>query len=194
LAQSARNAFLKAVKNKKAGVCKAAFCKNRPARKTVFCWKCTKKWWRYNNLRTDRYNNLKHNAKRRGILFGLTFDEFQVICDLTGYTADGHLQFGDRMSLDRIKREKGYVLTNLRVISVRDNCRRFTKDQICVGGVWLDHECVSFEDDPLNDVRMQAVKNKIGGEMGDGIEKDKWDDEWEEPPWLREDRNCDCPF
>lgn len=195
---SAKDVFLKYVAKKREGMCRAAFCKNDHAVSRDYCWKCEKHWWRSKNVRIDRYNNLRSNAKRRKITFGLTFEEFNLICDLTGYTSDGHVQFGDRLSLDRIKREDGYVLSNLRVISVRENCRRFTNTRILVGGVWLESYCVDFGDDPLNEIRLQAVQDKIAKydtktEGSEGHQQELIDlDDDDEPAWLRP--RSDDPF
>ena len=186
-----KDEFLKRTVKKNKETCSSRHCKGERAKRSdglirAYCWKCEKRWWRNNNLRKDRWGNLRHNAIRRGIKFDLSFGDFCKICDATGYTSDGHVQFGDRMSLDRIEREKGYVLTNLRVISVRENSKRYTNPKICVNGVWLDHTCVSFEEDPLNEIRMQAVQEKIAGRTTAVEERPEAEDEDGLPDWLRE--------
>jgi hypothetical protein len=72
------------------------------------------------------YLNLKHNAKRRGKAFELSFEDFKAFCRETNYLA-GKGKTITSYSIDRIDNDKGYVLGNIRILSVSDNAKKGTK-------------------------------------------------------------------
>jgi hypothetical protein len=66
------------------------------------------------------FSRLKWKAKSRNIFFNLTFDEFRKLCLASGYI-EGVGRNADCLSLDRIDYQKGYELSNLRVITISEN-------------------------------------------------------------------------
>jgi hypothetical protein len=74
------------------------------------------------------FKDLRSNAKRRGIAFDLTLEEFVMLCDATGYM-DSRGRQADDKSIDRIIPSLGYTLSNLRVIRVAENSRKAAVDR-----------------------------------------------------------------
>lgn len=72
------------------------------------------------------YKNLRDNAKRRGKVFTLTFDQFSEFCYRTNYMA-GRGRTKESYSIDRIDNNKGYTADNIRVLTVSENARKHTK-------------------------------------------------------------------
>jgi hypothetical protein len=72
------------------------------------------------------FNNLKQNAKRRGKVFELTFEQFQQFAVETEYMAGkGITKHG--LHIDRIDPEKGYLIQNIRVLTNSENVIRHRK-------------------------------------------------------------------
>lgn len=72
------------------------------------------------------YLTLKHNAKRRGHAFELTFEDFKAFCYVTDYIGKKGIT-KTSYSIDRIDNTKGYILSNIRVVTVSDNSKKGTK-------------------------------------------------------------------
>lgn len=69
------------------------------------------------------YYTLKGNAKRRNKFFDLTFDQFKQFCEENDYL-QGKGKTAESKSIDRINNEIGYTITNLQILSLRDNTRK----------------------------------------------------------------------
>lgn len=80
--------------------------------------------------------NIKHNAKRRGKEWLLTFDEFVTFCNVTSYD-----QFRGRsalsLSIDRIRNWEGYKADNIRAITVHENSSK-SDARIDIDGFTID--------------------------------------------------------
>jgi hypothetical protein len=72
---------------KKQKRCKTPGCRNKRALHRSVCHKCASRKYRENNPMRASYQHLKDNAKRRGIYFDLTFEEFVQFCYETDYIA-----------------------------------------------------------------------------------------------------------
>lgn len=69
------------------------------------------------------YHRLKNAAKRRGIPFDLTRDQFAQFAQETGYAYKrGRTVQG--WHIDRIDPLRGYTLDNVRALPASDNCRK----------------------------------------------------------------------
>jgi hypothetical protein len=66
------------------------------------------------------FQNLRTNAKRRGKLFAITFEEFAIFCQRTQYlTNKGKRK--DSFSIDRKQNHLGYTLDNIQVLTLSQN-------------------------------------------------------------------------
>jgi hypothetical protein len=72
--------------------------------------------------------SLKHNAKRRRVLFKLTLKEFKDFCDSTGYLKKKGVESED-MSIDRIKAWEGYHKDNIQMLTIAENGRKGSKER-----------------------------------------------------------------
>lgn len=100
--------------------CTTKYCRGKRAPENKCCHKCIKRRWRANNPERAAYANLKCHAKSRGKLFTLTFEQFLAIVGLQSYV-NGKGRERHCMSVDRIDPALGYVVGNIRIISVSDN-------------------------------------------------------------------------
>jgi hypothetical protein len=100
--------------------CITKYCRGQRAPKKSCCHKCIKRRWRAANPERAAYANLKCHARSRGKAFTLTFEEFMGIVGLQSYV-DGKGREKHCMSIDRIDPALGYVVGNIRVVSVSEN-------------------------------------------------------------------------
>lgn len=114
---------MKRAKTKKPHLCVAYRCKNEKPKNDVLCPKHRKRHQKQSDLATYTYNALKSNAKRRGKAFELTKDEFKRWCEATGYL-DAKGRKSSSMSIDRIDPDKGYSISNIRMLSYGENSAR----------------------------------------------------------------------
>jgi hypothetical protein len=80
--------------------------------------------WRYNNPERRCYTNYKHGAKRRGLEFRLTFDEFMSYWKLPCNYCGDEIQ---TIGLDRVDNGMGYITGN--VISCCSLCNFLKLDR-----------------------------------------------------------------
>jgi len=133
-----RNRWKKAPKARdKSEKCITKHCRNKKAaKKTVYkspkghtivyegflnhCWKCRSRRSKEKNPATYVLNMLRHSAKKRKLPFTITKAEFAEFCAKTGYLEKrGNKE--DSLTLDRIDRDEGYHITNLRVLTHAEN-------------------------------------------------------------------------
>lgn len=103
--------------------CSTKHCRNRARTGRRRCNKCRMRIWRERHPVRAAWHKIKWSAKLRGIEFGLTFEEFSLFDDLTGYVA----QMGNgaqSMTIDRIDETRGYFLDNLQILANADNVRK----------------------------------------------------------------------
>ena len=105
--------------------CSTPYCRNSARKSKKVCHKCTKRKWRKKYPLKACYQNLKCNAKRRGKAFSLTYEEFLLVIDGTGYI-DGHGRYAKNYSIDRADNNKGYSYDNARVVTVSENSTKYT--------------------------------------------------------------------
>lgn len=65
-------------------------------------------------------NMLRHSARKRNLPFTLTASEFKKFCENTGYLERRGSGLDD-LTVDRIDRDEGYHLWNMRVLTHREN-------------------------------------------------------------------------
>lgn len=104
-------------------LCKTPGCKNKASPKKNYCTSCRSRKWREKHSLNYWFLALRGNAKRRGKIFTLTFEQFSKFCETTGYD-----KFKGReascLSVDRKDPEKGYTFENIRAITVSNNSKK----------------------------------------------------------------------
>lgn len=109
------------------GVCKVKGCSRKISsrknhKRGGFCRRCAEHRYKARHPYAYALNKLRNNARRRGIPFELTLEEFIMFCDLTDYmSASG--RFADCLSIDRIDPKRGYTLDNIQAVTVSVNSR-----------------------------------------------------------------------
>jgi hypothetical protein len=114
------------------GICIAALCSNRPKpvkRKRgkyvpLLCAACARRSWALRNPEKYLYANLRGNARRRGKYFGITFPEFCEFLKREGYLDKIRGRTKYSVSIDRIENELGYILANMRTLSISANSEK----------------------------------------------------------------------
>lgn len=112
------------------GVCIAPFCSNRPKpvkRKRggkyvpLLCSACARRSWAIRNPEKYLYANLRGNARRRGKYFGITFPEFCEFLTREKYLEKLRGRTKYSVSIDRVRNELGYILSNMAGVSIHYN-------------------------------------------------------------------------
>lgn len=91
--------------------CATKYCKNKKPIRRKKCAKCRIREWRKKYPLRAAYHRKKTNAKRRGIPFLLTYEDF-ILVYIPGLT------------LDRDNARNGYELSNVSPMSLHDNCSK----------------------------------------------------------------------
>lgn len=117
---------------KDAGVfCCAHSCKNKPApKKGGLCHTHYTRKRREVDPIGRRFGQMKGKAKQRGIVFGITLEEFRLWCVRTGYLKKGVRGFA--ASVDRRCNLHGYFIWNMQLMTSRANAKkgaRFSGDK-----------------------------------------------------------------
>jgi hypothetical protein len=105
-------------------------CQHCYSRKTIpqrtVCSTCKSKIYRAKFRIKYAFDALRHNAKRRGHGFDLTLQQFTQFAIDTDYMVRKGRTLHS-YSIDRIDNNRGYNVDNIRVMTVSDNSRKFTK-------------------------------------------------------------------
>lgn len=67
---------------------------------------------------------LRDNAKRRGKIFELTFEQFETFAIKTQYYKKKGI-YSDNYHIDRIDESKGYTIDNIQVLTNSANIKKF---------------------------------------------------------------------
>lgn len=103
------------------GKCVSYCCKRRAGRKKGGrCCTCASRLYRLRNEDRYAFHNLKSSARKRGIKFHLTFEDFQEFCALTGYLEQRGKE-PTSLTVDRIKSWMPYQVGNIRILTYADN-------------------------------------------------------------------------
>lgn len=116
---SARTAALKARTN----TCKHWGCTNESRPGSRDCETCKARKARIKNPEREVFRDVKKSAKKRGIEFNLSFDQFMEFDKQTGFTASRGKGKED-LVIDRIDPKRGYEFDNIRALTYVENCRR----------------------------------------------------------------------
>lgn len=112
------------------GQCKTKRCANNtPKRGGKFCYTCRNKKYKKKNPMRYCYQTLKDNAKRRGKLFDLTFDQFKSFA-IENKLLMGKGRTATSYTVDRIKNHLGYTANNLQVLTLSENASKGTRELV----------------------------------------------------------------
>lgn len=106
--------------------CESKGCRNSARKGRKICSTCNKRQWRVKYPMKASYETLKGNAKRRGKIFELTFEEFKDFCYETNYMA-GKGRSKLSFSVDCVIPGLGYVRSNIQKLTVSDNSKKKNK-------------------------------------------------------------------
>lgn len=116
-------------KKKIPGKCPVIRCKHAPRdlsthpKSHQLCGTHHKELWRLCNPVHAAYDNLRASARKRKILFTLTFDHFKTIIASTAYMDDkGRTRFC--LHIDRKETALGYVDGNIQVLTCTENVQK----------------------------------------------------------------------
>lgn len=110
---------------KKLKKCETPRCRNKTDGRK-HCATCRSRKSRKENAMRYAYQANKDNAKRRGKIHTITFEDFKEFCHETDYMA-GKGRTKESFSIDCIINELGYVPGNLRKLTVSENAKKGTK-------------------------------------------------------------------
>ena len=105
-------------------VCATKCCRNTVKCRGRVCSTCMSREATKRNPMRRCYRNLKSNAKRRGKEFDLTFEQFEAFAVRTDYINKRGIM-PDGYTIDRIDNTKGYTISNIRVLTNRENHQKY---------------------------------------------------------------------
>ena len=122
-------------KHTKKGECHIKFCTRSHAlywkkgvlKREAICQHCKSRQWRANNPILNALKCIKSRAKRTGIAFSLTTEQFIAFCKETGF-ADKRGRSSSSLHIDRINPAKGYEIGNIQVLTARQNIHKRDAD------------------------------------------------------------------
>lgn len=91
--------------------CSTKYCRNKISNGRKRCAKCRLREWRKKFPIKAAFHRKKANAKRRGIPFLLSYEDFVLV-------------YVPGLTLDRNDARRGYELGNVLPMSVHDNCSK----------------------------------------------------------------------
>lgn len=100
--------------------CQTKGCGNRRPAIRLNCSTCRMLAWRANNPELASFRHLEESAKRRGIQFLLTLEEFTAWGHAHNYfRSKGRRTY--ESSVDRIRQDGPYSLDNIQVLTISEN-------------------------------------------------------------------------
>lgn len=111
------------MENKTRCKCGNLICESLLKRSGRICATCGSKRFKEEHLIKYTFNKIKQRAKARGISFKLTHEQFEKFCYNYKYIQKKGKE-KDSYSIDRIDYSKGYVLGNVRAITLSENSKK----------------------------------------------------------------------
>ena len=108
--------------------CRTLFCRYPRIQKRTVCYRCRGVWFRETHPLRYAFNALRNNARRRGKVFTLTFDQFRDFCEKNFYMEHKGTT-SKSLHIDRIDPERGYEADNIQVLTAEDNIRKHFHDK-----------------------------------------------------------------
>lgn len=107
---------------KRRGLCICHGCRRRAetAQRKLRCLTCQSRLKRLKHDDRYAYENLKSSARKRGIGFNLSFEDFMEFCAITGYL-ELRGKEPHSYTIDRIYTDRPYEFHNIRILTYADN-------------------------------------------------------------------------
>lgn len=106
--------------------CRQKGCRRKldPRRnRSPFCPRCASRRFKEKHPLKYAYNHLRKRARERGKEWALTYAEYERFAITTDYARlKGKTSLS--LSIDRIDNSKGYMLSNIQAITLRENSRK----------------------------------------------------------------------
>jgi len=106
------------------GQCKIRGCTRSAGEKRRICHHHRTQAYKAKHPERYAFGVLRRNAKRRGVVFGLTFEDFKKFCQKTGYM-NGKGKSSEGFHIDRIDETKGYFKGNIQVLTNSENVKKY---------------------------------------------------------------------
>ena len=106
--------------------CLTKNCLGNATKHRRVCSKCRSAMDAENNPLTYSYRKWKSNAKRRGIPFDVTLEQYKEFCNRTGYLV-GRGMGANHLTIDRIVNHLGYTYSNIECVTKSENVKRQRK-------------------------------------------------------------------
>jgi hypothetical protein len=126
-ARMLEEAFFEFKKQAGEGLCWVKGCRNMAKPDRCLCAKHQMQRWRSKDRVTADYCNLRDHAKARNIEFSITPDYWRGITDAFGLYATG--ASGETLTVDRVDASRGYVVGNLRIVSLSVNAAKSNRER-----------------------------------------------------------------
>jgi hypothetical protein len=105
--------------------CRIARCTNYAIKNRTMCGKHRTQAHRKKYPILSAFTNLKHNAKRRGVLFTITFKQFAEWCVKVNYIGLARGRKQQSYTIDRRYNDIGYHVDNLQMMVKKDNISKY---------------------------------------------------------------------
>lgn len=105
---------------------KCTTCHKKAPPKKKQCWSCLKRAYAARHPMRYSFYVLKNNAKRRQVVFGLTFEDFKKFAGKTDYM-NGKGITSEAYHIDRIDERKGYFKNNIQMLTNSQNIKKYIK-------------------------------------------------------------------
>lgn len=129
-------------------MCKIGKCKRANYSKNL-CQRHYTIEYRFENIVKYTYNNLKSNAKRRGKLFQISFEQFKNFVVEVDYIAKKGI-YKKSLHIDRIDENLGYSIENIQVLTNSDNVKKFLNYKY--NGEKMEFKTVTYKSPEFTDI------------------------------------------
>ncbi len=114
-------AFFAYVRNPIPGICPVRFCTRSSKSDRSLCHRHHAIKYRAEHPEWAAYKTLRDNAKTRGIVFTITFEQFMDVAKDFPFHKQKPKLFKDYLSIDRIEARRGYEPGNIQALTVSEN-------------------------------------------------------------------------
>ena len=104
------------------GRCSTKYCNNKAVGK--LCSTCRSRKCRENDKVRYAFNNLRNHAKERDIVFTITLEQFRQWCSKVKYIGFAG-RSAESYTIDRIHNDLGYHIDNIKVLTKKDNVKKY---------------------------------------------------------------------
>lgn len=109
--------------------CQTPYCRNNKAPKKSRCHKCNQRKFRQKHPVAAKFADLRSRAKRRGIVFTLTLEEFTKTVEGSDYIQQTEVK-PQSLQIDRINCFLGYEAGNIQVITTSENAKKGNAEKV----------------------------------------------------------------